>query len=307
MKKSYVLILLVSLAYNVSSQRLLDYGISVGVSNYLGEIGGKEKTRKDFIADLKLAKTRWSGGGFVRLKLLPKVSAKLAIDYIRIEGDDKLSTNKARNTRNLNFRNDMIDLGLTGEYFFFENNDIGNSKRYKTGFRAYVFGGLGCVYSNPQAFYKGTWVNLRPLHTEGVKYKSVVLNIPVGAGCYFTLKNKHRLGVEFNWRTTFTDYLDDISAGWADPSTLTPDGLALSNRTPELKNVDPIYAMNFGWNPVENPRNIRGDNKRNDSYITMSVSYSYVLKGRGSFYRGGSGGFFNGRKKGKVRKIKAKF
>ncbi len=307
MKNFLIILFLICFTTVVNAQRRWDYGIALGVSNYLGDIGGKEKTRRDFVADMKMAKTRWNVGGFGRFKVLPKVSIKLALDYIRIEGDDKLSTNPARNARNLNFRNDMFDLGFTGEYFFFEDNDLGNTYRYKNGFRAYFFGGVGAMYTNPKANYNGGWVKLRPLQTEGYKYKSVVMNIPVGIGCYFTFEKKHRIGFEANWRTTFTDYLDDIHDGWADPSTLSSEGLALSNRTPELTGLDPEFAKNFGYDPITNPTNKRGDKTHKDSYMTMSLSYSYVIKGKSSFYRGHYGHFFGKHKRGKVRKIRAKF
>ena len=162
MKNIFILTFILGFSLISKAQWRLDYGLSVGVSNYLGDIGGKEKTRRDFVADMKMAKTRWNFGGFVRYKIKPKLSIKLALDYLRIEGDDKLSSNPARNTRNLNFRNDMFDLGLTGEYFFYENNDLGNTYRFKNGFRAYIFAGVGAYYSNPKANYKGEWVPLRP-------------------------------------------------------------------------------------------------------------------------------------------------
>ena len=211
MKNIFILTFLLTISLISKAQWRLDYGLSVGVSNYLGDIGGKEKTRRDFVADMKMAKTRWNAGLFVRYKIKPKLSLKLALDYLRIEGDDKLSTNPARVTRNMNFRNDMFDLGLTAEYFFYENNDLGNTYRYKNGFRAYIFAGIGGFYSNPKAFYNGQWVPLRPLRTEGVSYSPIGLNIPAGLGFYFTFSKKHRIGFEYNYRTTFTDYLDDIS------------------------------------------------------------------------------------------------
>src|ERR1041385_159624 len=149
--KKLILSLFLIFCFSTSfSQWLWDYGLSGGVSNYLGDIGGKEKPRRDFVADLKLAKTRWNVGAFARYKWRPKISLKLAFDYLRIEGDDKLSTNIGRHYRNLNFRNDMFDLALTAEWFFYENNDLGNTYRYRNGFRAYLFGGVGGFYSNPK-------------------------------------------------------------------------------------------------------------------------------------------------------------
>lgn len=304
MKNIFTLLLSICFIYNLSAQRRLDYGFALGVSNYLGDIGGKEKTRRDFIADMKMAKTRWNVGGFIRKKVRPKISLKLALDYLRIEGDDKLSSNPARNARNLNFRNDMFDLGGTAEFFFYEDNDLGNTYRYKNGFRAYVFAGVGGVYTNPKAKYNGEWVKLRPLQTEGVKYKSVVLNIPMGIGCYFTFEKKHRITFEWNLRTTFTDYLDDISNIYPEDPSLSGNP-ALSLRTPEL-GIDPATSDNPGLYKSHDWGQKRGDKTHNDSYMTMSLGYSYVLRGKSSFYRGHYKGFF-GKKGGKVRKIRAKF
>ncbi len=306
--KYLILILSLFVCTLSKAQWLWDYGGTLGVSNYLGDIGGKEGTRKDFAADLKMASTRLNVGGFARYKLRRKISVKAALDYLRIQGDDKLSANKARNARNLSFRNDIIDLGFTGEYFFFEDNDLGNTYRNQFGFRAYVFGGFGVFYTNPKALYNGSYVSLRPLKTEGVSYSPIGLNLPLGVGFYFTIMKKHRIGFEINNRITFTDYLDDVSNGWGDPKNMTPEGVALSNRTVELTNLDPNYAKNFGYNPETNPLNKRGDKNHNDSYLTMSLSYSYVLRGKSSFYRGNYGHFFEKGKKNKVRStIRSKF
>ncbi len=307
MKKIFTLIFVLALALNTKAQWLWDYGFSLGVSNYLGDIGGKEKTRRDFVADMKMAKTRWNVGGFARYKVHQKLSVKLALDYLRIEGDDKLSSNPARNARNLNFRNDMFDLEVTGQVFFYEDNDLGNTYRFKNGFRAYFFAGVGGYYSNPKANLNGEWVKLRPLQTEGKRYSPVGVCIPAGVGFYFTFHKKHRIGYELNYRTTFTDYLDDVSGTYADPSGMSPEAAALSNRTGEVQGLDPIFIRNFGYDSQRGEGNKRGDRTHKDGYMTMSLSYSYVLRGKSSFYRGRYGHFFNHRRRGKIRKIRAKF
>jgi len=312
--KKVILSLFLVFSFSMSySQWLWDYGFNVGASNYLGDIGGKEKARRAFVMDMNLSNTRWNVGGFARYKWRPKVSLKLALDYLRIEGDDKLSSNLGRHYRNLNFRNDMFDLAFTGEWFFYENNDLGNTYRYRNGFRAYLFGGIGAYYSNPKGFYDGSWTKLRPLQTEGVAYKPFGVNIPVGVGFYFTIEKKHRIGFEMNWRTTFTDYLDDISGNYP---TTTPGNSAtadLSNRSTELGSTaatDNPGAYSFFVNPNGTRRfdgQKRGDKTHKDSYITTSLSYSYVIRGKSSFYRGRYGHFFGKRSKRRVRKIRAKF
>ena len=48
--------------------------------------------------------------------------------------------------------------------------------------------------------------------------------------------------------------------------------------------------QNYGWWPdtpglSKKPKNIRGDPTHNDSYLTLTFTYSYVLRGQSNFYR----------------------
>lgn len=302
--KFYLLVVFSIVTLSMKSQWLWDFGVNASAANYLGDIGGKEGTRRDFVADMKLAKTRWNFGGFARYKWKPKVSVKLALDYIRLEGDDALSTNPGRRFRNFNFRNDIYDLGLTGEYFFYENNDLGNTYRYRNGFRAYVFAGVGAFYTNPKTNFRGEWIALQPLATEGVHYRKVVMNIPMGVGFYFTFNKQNRLGFEINYRKTFTDYIDDISGNYpaTAPTDYHPDIILRANELRgtklDIDNPGAADAHQFGGYK-------RGGSNRNDAYLTMGLSYSYVLRGKSSFYRTNNNGFFS--KKRKMRKVRAKF
>lgn len=298
MKKFFVLSFIVLASLQVRSQWLWDYGVRLGASNYLGDIGGKEKTRRDFVADMKLAKTRWDGGVFVRYRWQQRISLKAAFDYIRIEGDDKLSSNPGRNYRNFNFKNDLLDASLTGELFFFEDPDLGNTYRYRNSFRAYIFGGVGGVYTNPKSIYGGKWIKLRDYDIEGYNYRSFVLNIPMGVGFYFTFDKKHRIGFEMNYRMVFTDYLDDISGNYPEnPPSYDP---AIALRTLQLNpDANPGAYYSHKWGSK------RGDPTHKDGYVTASLSYSYVIRGKSSFYRAKKNAFFS--RKRKMRKIRAKF
>lgn len=305
MKRILTLIFVVSLSLSFKAQWLWDYGFSLGASNYLGDIGGKEKTRRDFVSDMKLAQTRWNGGIFVRYKYRPKFSIKGSFDYLRIQGDDKLSSNPGRFYRNFNFKNDLFELSATGEYFFYEDPDLGNTYRYRNSFRAYVFGGVSGFYTNPKSFYQGEWVKLRDYYNEGYAYKSVVFGIPMGVGFYFTFDKKHRFGFEMNYRKTFTDYLDDISGNYPEtpPSDAYSQGLVL--RSPEL---DPqTINDNLGAYKSHTWGAKRGDKTHKDAFVTVSLSYSYVIRGKSSFYRARNNGFFSRKGRRKMRKIRAKF
>jgi len=303
------------------SQFKWDFGAMLGAANYLGEIGGKEKTRRDFIFDLKLSQTRSSMGGFARYKVHPDMLVRASIGWNRISGADKFATNAPRVGRNLSFRNDIFEVSAVGQYMFYDVADLGRTYRYRNGFKAYVFTGVTGFYHNPKAEYNGTWVALQPLHTEGQgvapgapkTYGKFQIAVPAGAGFFFTISKKYRIGWEINWRTAFTDYLDDVSTVYADPALLgSPEAVALANRNPELqpyednsplpdpKNYYPHYENNGKVFPK------RGDPTHNDSYLSTTINASYVLKGKSKFAKSKHKAYFKEKKYTK-RTIRAKF
>ena len=102
MRKIVLALAVLSVPMFSQAQFRWDFGASMGAANYLGDIGGKDGTRRDFIYDMKIQKTRWSFGGFARYKMTPFLGFKGSLGVHRIEGDDALSTNVERNYRNLN-------------------------------------------------------------------------------------------------------------------------------------------------------------------------------------------------------------
>jgi hypothetical protein len=269
----------------------LEYGIATGASNYLGEIGGKEKAARPFIVDLKLAKTRWNETVYIRYRFHPQFAVKVAWNYLRIEGDDKLSTNPGRRYRNLSFRNDIYDVESTVNWLFYSSaQPTGIYRRATTYLSAYLFTGLGVFYHNPKTYYQGSWVALQPLRTEGVAYSRVGLCVPLGVGMYVSIsksrQRSHRIGFEINWRYTNTDYLDDISTTYKSPGDLpSQTSFALSNRNPELTNQPDGMKDNYGWHGVDasgNPVNKapRGNPNNKDSYISFNITYGIAFKSR---------------------------
>ncbi len=302
-KISLFIVMLIGL--NTYAQYRFEFGMSAGVANYLGDIGGGDKTRRDFIFDMKMAKSRQAVSGFIRYKVLPGLSLKAELTYLRISGDDALSANPARHLRNLNFTNDMFELATQAQIKIYEDPSINSSKRFKIGMRAYIGGGIGAFYSNPKTKFNGGSVALRPLETEGVSYGAMGICIPVSGGVAFTLKKHHRIGWEIGWRTTFTDYLDDVSTVYA--NGLTGTSADLANRTGEVADAESYGIDLANYGPSDNGTlNKRGDPTHNDSYLTMNISYSYVFRGQSAFYRSKYGSFFSKTAK-KGRKIRAKF
>lgn len=313
MRKLLLFVILVAAPLLSKAQYYWDFGGSVGVANYLGDMGGKDLTRRDFISDIKLPQSRQYATAFARYRFAQMFSAKASLNYITIRGADSLSTNPGRYYRNLSFRNYMWEFNGMCQFFFYEVNDLGHTYRYKDNFRAYIGLGVGALYHNPKAYYNGEWVALRPLMTEGHRYSKVTMTIPAAIGFYFTINKHYRIGWELNWRTTMTDYLDDVSRNYVDPSTLSTLGAALANRTDvaEANAYQAGFANNYGVYTEPDGTthyNKRGENgfARNDSYLTTSVEFSYVFRGKSSLYRSHYSSIFKG-KKYKHRKVRAKF
>ena len=282
-----VVLMTVALAGEARAQYDWDIGAHLGGANYLGEFGGKEKTRQDFIWDMKLAQTRWAVGGFARRKLNRSFSVSAGLMYYRIQGGDDKSTNPERVGRNLSFRNDMFELYARPEFTVFQDNDLGGRGRYRTDFRLFIYVGGALYYSNPKAQINrsGEYYKLRDLQTEMNSYSALGFAIPAGMGFHFTFKRRHRIGWDFGWRTTFSDYLDDASTVYADPNDL-PGGrggtsAALANQTAYVDAGNGTIPDAIQYSAGTK----RGDPTHNDSYLTMTLTYSYVLRGQSNFYR----------------------
>ena len=297
------------------AQYNLDYGGAAGVSNYLGEMGGTKKEgkgtpRKNFVSDMRLDQTKFAVGGWVRYKVHPLISAKANLNFVRIGASDSTSDYINRRVRNLHFRNDIYELTLQLEYNFYTVHNISPRGRMVIDFASYAFIGGGAFYHNPKALYDNKWVALQPLGTEGQgdggKYKRFQANLIGGLGFYYTFKRKWRVGWEFGVRKTFTDYLDDVSTIYVDPSTLI-DGTVQGDMAADLSNQTKFQlATDNGLVSAGNIGGIRGNPEKKDWYMSTVLTVGYVVRGKGSFYKQ-KYQLLTGNKKRKKRKTRAKF
>lgn len=202
---------------------------------------------------------------------------------------------------------------------------------------------------NPPRYYEleqaGEWVSLRELGTEGQffdgetrneyrdlyekelpqPYSRIQIVLPVGIGARYKLTNNLDVSLDFGYRHTFTDYLDDVSgeyvdlSGFGDPSDPNAAlAMAMSDKSNQFdgqtfsENILPaIYSPRINtYNTVLNPdltwsraagygkaagignddarRNNRGNQNDNDIYIVTNISVTYILGGglvRGAKFR----------------------
>lgn len=291
------------LPFTASSQQYsLDFGLNLGGSNYLGEIGGGNSAGRTFLLDMKTDFTRYTGGLFVRKKIFEDVSLKFEANYVRIVGADSLTQDPSRRARNLSFRTDIYEGALSVEYYFYQINDISRTSSVRIDFKSYLYAGFGAAYFNPQGYHDGLdkWFDLRPLMTEGKDraYDEITMMLPYGAGFNFTFNKEFRLGIQVSYRQTFTDYLDDISSEYVSDDQLPKETLALSKYFEDR--ADAAYAReDFPQhrNHYGGPGAIRGNPDDNDGYLLVQLTASYVLKGGDSFRRSRYNSIINRRRR----------
>jgi len=265
-------ITLLSLNGNVvNAQFSTDFGLNLGASNYLGDIGGQLQTARPWIVDVKPQETRWALGGYIRQRINTHFFVEAQLNWIRICGADSLSSNHGRVGRNLFFRNDIEELSLMADWVFYQATDLGGYFSYKTTFNAYLTAGVSVFHHNPQSMYNGQWVDLEPLHTSGVSYSLIQPGIPMGIGFFYTFQRQYRIGWNLIATKTFTHELDDVGLTYA-PQTPGSEAAAMANRTWLVPGMTQSWADNYL------PGNKRGDPQA-QWFVTTQISIGYVIKG----------------------------
>jgi hypothetical protein len=293
-------LLAVSLSLHLSSfsqdelRNTTEAGFTVGPMVFLGDLGGHTGKGTTFIKDYNMNTTKIAIGAYVTAYPAQWLGFRLSLNYGKIEGDDSHITGKggyeeARLDRNLNFRSKILEGTLMAEFYptvFLEEDPEDVTARL----RPYGVIGLGAFHFNPQGSFRNqygeeVWVNLKPLHTEGEgfaeypdrkNYSLTQLNIPLGAGIKYFFSENLNVSFEIIHRKTFTDYIDDVSTRYVDPTLfakyLSPNeatlAKAISNKSTQGYNT-PSYGQN----------DKRGDPKQNDAYFTAQFKIGFRIGG----------------------------
>lgn len=213
---SAVMVLALSILGGKLQAQRSEVGIGAGASFYLGDINPKK-----IFYD-----TRVSGSLFYRYNIDTRWAFRFAGSYGRITGNDAAFDNP----RNLNFRNDLVEVAAMMEVNFV--NFFTGSKQHR--FTPYLAFGAAVCFSNPYGLYpdpvsgSSRWVALRPLHTEGQglseygvkEYSLAHFSVPFGLGFKVSISRHVSLGLEWVMRWAATDYLDDVGGSYADPAVL---------------------------------------------------------------------------------------
>lgn len=268
-------------------------GITVGPSNFLGDLGGNMGKGTRFLKDNNFQMTKMTVGGYFSYHPSEWLGFRAALNYGSLEGDDAIIKGKGgfeeyRKIRNSNFRSKLFEGLLMAEFYptvFFEYDPYDVFHKL----RPYAVLGVGFFKFNPQGQdpVTGGWVNLKPLHTEGQgfpefpdrqEYKLTELNIPMGVGIKYHVNETVSLSFEIIHRQTFTDYIDDVSTRYIDPSLfyqyLPPAQAQVAERMANKTGTPLSRVFDAG--------DKRGNPNLNDSYYSAGIKLGIRLGGGGS-------------------------
>ena len=257
-----------------------------GISQFLGDLGGLNRIGTDFSpVDIEFTLTRPALSLAYRYKFAKNFNIHSSFNYLLVSGDDKLTTEQFRNNRNLNFKSNIFELAVRAEVSLFASN-VGHRygikktlmRRHKGKSNEFIlFVGVGGFWYNPKGRNpSGKWEKLYPLHTEGQglpdgpkQYKRISISIPMGIAWRMTLNKLWCIGLEYSFRKTFTDYIDDVHGTYYPDKSVQldaygPKSLAFSD--PSLGNIPYATANNGDGTGAQ-----RGD-KEKDSYMSLQVT-----------------------------------
>lgn len=267
---------------------IFELGASVGAMNCLTDIGGNKGIGKNLVKDINLGNTYLAESIYLSATYQYMFALRLEATFGQVSADDKVLAKVAPSTlgryeRNLNFKSKITDFMLGLEIhplYIFNNNKEDKDPPICS---PYVLAGVGFFSFNPQTTLAGKTVDLQPLSTEGQgfaeypnrkPYKLTQVNFPLGVGIKYDLSSTFNVKAEFVYRKLTTDYLDDLSTEYIDPTLYAnyftgaklTNALLLNDRQYELT---PSHITNVGDG--------RGNAKNNDGYFTLNLKIGYTF------------------------------
>lgn len=261
----------------VSGQSLMrgwEVGPWAGVSYYFGDLN----------TNYRLNRPNAAGGFLARYNFNERLSFSVSGNYGKIAAYDSDSRNPFEQDRNLSFQSDIWDGTALFEFNFLPYFH-GSRDNF---FTPYLFGGLSIFNFNPKAVYDGPTqlngvnpgelVELRPLGTEGQfkgeEYFTVTAAFTYGMGFKFDLNYEWSMNIHAGIRSTYTDYLDDVSTVYPDRtdyiSTRPQSDLAVYMSSGKSLAID-------GGKPLGTKGQQRGDSGNNDVYLFAGVGILYYF------------------------------
>jgi len=247
-----------------------EFGFGIGAAHYFGDLNTRAH----------LNRPKPAASIFFRKNFGNYIALRIAGSFAQLGYSDIYNThNEYMHRRNLSFNSKVWELGLQGDFNFY--HFMPGDPEFR--FTPYITLGVSVFNYDPYAYLNGQKYFLRPLGTEGQgldtanlgnkPYGSMALAIPAGVGFKYSINEKINIGFEIVHRFTTTDYLDDVSKTYADPTLFpaNPDGspsvsYLLADRSYETGDRIGIKGRQ------------RGNSRNKDQFVTALFYISFNIQ-----------------------------
>lgn len=264
-----------------------ELGASLGIMNCFTDLGGRKGSGKSSIKDFNFGNSQFAGSIYFSGAYRYFIAVRIEGTFGRVKASDNVlktisSSSPYRYHRNLSFRSTINEMILVTEIhpLYFKKFEKGQKLPRCS---PYLVAGIGYFSFKPKARINKTWVELKPLSTEGEgfaeypgrkPYKLKQINFPLGFGFKYKVSPNINVGVECVSRILNTDYLDDVSTNYIDkeifPKYFSGGKLANALQLNDRKHeIDPSLTAAIN--------EIRGNPNKNDSYFSISFKLGYLF------------------------------
>jgi hypothetical protein len=169
-----------------SQAQFLEFGGSLGVFNYTGDLNHYPR----------ISKSRPAIGGVYRMNFSHILSLKMGLMVGNVVGDDQKPIDALSSSRSFAFKHQIIEYHSVLEFHFLDYRNDKNPTKWSP----YAFMGAGVMKVN----------GIGPTLED---FNSLQIVLPMGAGVKYMLGKQFTLSGEVGVRKTFFDYLDGVSEG----------------------------------------------------------------------------------------------
>jgi hypothetical protein len=176
----------------------------LGIANSYTDIGGKAWEGKDLFTDVQMRTTKWANYVNLGYRHKTRMGYGFSFNIANFSGSDVYAQGTSRTDRRNSFTNRIYEFGFNHKFYLL-NNIFRNGWNYQEPTQYYVYYGLYTFINNP------VLVDPSEGYRPTGKVSKFQISVPLGLGIHHTFENHLRIGFDFAYRKTFTDYLDGFT------------------------------------------------------------------------------------------------
>jgi hypothetical protein len=200
----------------------IEMGLSGGVVFPFTDVAPGAPDQQPGFLDFRFETVDINAGLIFRYRFNDLYAIRGAANYLKLKGDDRWAQTDTVRQRNRSFTNELYEMSVMGEFYIpkRKHNVVKNSW-----IDFVLYAGVGAIYHDP--LIEGIIIGPdgKPdaydleQRTDPFAYKNIAMVFPTGVQVQYNYLNKWTVGLDMNFRWTFTDFLD----GFDRPAVQRPD------------------------------------------------------------------------------------